>query len=431
MAHSPASMTPDPLHGTPYATVGFAGRGGMGEVFLAIHRGLNKPVVVKLLHRQFIDDPRFADRLRVEAQALAAVDSPHVVSVSDLGRTPEGRPYLVLERLHGRTLREELRERGALPIGEAIEITRQILDGLHAAHRLNIVHRDVKSDNIFLCPGTEGSGAPLVKVLDFGIAKVLEMDGAAPVLASPQYPTEEGVLVGSPRTVAPEQIRFQAVDARTDIYAVGLLLYTMIAGRPPFAHVGDLLELLNAHLEEAPRAPSAYARQPVPAALDRVILKALAKSPEHRFQSALELSDELGRIAVALGGVTQQLRLVPVVVSSSTPSPDAGVDDDESTTASGAMDATARGTLVMRPATPAPPPSSGVGAIGDAEMEAWFEPAKGAPPITALPTNLSPPPAPSPAPAPVEMRTFAVLTLACTVIFSVLVALAFRLLEAR
>ena len=433
MAHSPASMTPDPLQGTPYATVGFAGRGGMGEVFLAIHRGLNKPVVVKLLHRQFIDDPRFADRLRVEAQALAAVDSPHVVSVSDLGRTPEGRPYLVLERLHGRTLREELRERGALPIGEAIEITRQILDGLHAAHRLNIVHRDVKSDNIFLCPDPSGSGAALVKVLDFGIAKVLDMDGAAPVLASPQYPTEEGVMVGSPRTVAPEQIRFQPVDARTDIYAVGLLLYTMIAGRPPFAHVGDLLELLNAHLEEAPRAPSAYARQPVPTALDRAILKALAKSPERRFQSALELSDELGRIAVALGGATQQLRLVPVVQSS--PTSAALVDDDESTTATGAMDATARGTLVMRPATsaatPAQPPSSGARAIVDAEMAAWFEPAHGALPITALPTNLSLPPAPSTAPAPAEMRTFAVLTLACTVVFSVLVALAFRLLEAR
>jgi serine/threonine-protein kinase len=402
----------------------------MGEVFLALHRGLNKPVVVKLLHRQFIDDPRFADRLRVEAQALAALDSPHVVSVSDLGCTPEGRPYLVLERLHGRTLRDELRERGALPIGEAIEITRQVLEGLHAAHRLHIVHRDVKSDNIFLCSDPSGAGASMVKVLDFGIAKVLDMDGAAPVLASPQYPTEEGVMVGSPRTVAPEQIRFQPVDARTDIYAVGLLLYTMIAGRPPFAHVGDLLELLNAHLEEAPRAPSAYARQPVPAALDRAILKALAKSPQHRFQSALELSDELGRIAVALGGATQQLRLIPVVQSF--PTPTALVDDDESTTASGAMDATARGTLVMRPAAsaaPPAPPSSGARAIIDAEMAAWFEPAHGALPITALPTNLSP--LPAPVPAPVEMRTFAVITLACTVVFSVLVALAFRLLDAR
>jgi serine/threonine-protein kinase len=401
----------------------------MGEVFLAIHRGLNKPVVVKLLHRQFVDDPRFADRLRVEAQALAAVDSPHVVSVSDLGCTPEGRPYLVLERLQGRTLREELRERGALPIAEAIEITRQILDGLQAAHKLNIVHRDVKSDNIFLCPDPSGSGAPLVKVLDFGIAKVLEIDGAAPVLASPQDPTEEGVMVGSPRTVAPEQIRFQRVDARTDIYAVGLLLYTMIAGRPPFAHVGDLLELLNAHLSEAPLAPSTYARQPIPAELDRVILKALAKSPEHRSQSAEELSEELARIAAALGGVTQQLRLVPSSAACSTPFP--GLVDDESTTASRPMDATSGGTLVMRPAAPTSPPSSDARAMVDAEMEAWFEPAKGALPLTALPTNLSPPPAPPPAPSRVEMRTFAVLTLASTVIFSVLVALAFRLLEAR
>ena len=388
----PSSTFPsqDPLLGTPYTTVGFAGRGGMGEVFLAIHRGLNKPVVVKLLHRQFMEDDRFADRLRVEAQALAAVASPHVVSVSDLGRTPEGRPYLVLERLQGRTLREELRERRTLPIGEAVAITRQILDGLHAAHRLGIVHRDVKSDNIFLCVDPSGSRAPFIKVLDFGIAKVLDTASVAPAVASPQYPTEEGVMVGSPRTVAPEQIRFQPVDARTDIYAVGLLLYTMIAGRPPFAHARDLLKMLNAHLMEAPRPPSTYAPQIVPPMLDSLILKALAKRPEHRFQSAEEMA----------------AMLAPFASMASSPLPTRGL----------APLATAVPVLVEQ----------------RKEQEAvWFAPPGSVSPVVTLPPNLFALPEPPLAPEAAELQTFAVLTLASTVFFSFLAVLYLRLLEAR
>lgn len=381
MVHSPTSPRQDPLQGTPYTTVGFAGRGGMGEVFLAVHRGLNKPVVVKLLHRQFMEDVRFADRLRVEAQALAAVSSPHVVTVSDLGRTPEGRPYLVLERLQGRTLRDELRERRTLPMEEAVAITRQILGGLHAAHRLGIVHRDVKADNIFLCRDPSGSGAPFVKVLDFGIAKVQGTGTAAPVIACPQYPTEEGVMVGSPRTVAPEQIRFQPVDARTDIYAVGLLLYTMVAGRPPFAYARDLLKMLNAHLTEVPRAPSTYMREPVPASLDRVILKALAKRPEHRFQSAAEMASELAPFTSAASGVT--------------PAPSA-----------------AEIPVLVYP-------------LGQHEA-GWF-----APPVVTLPHNFVPLSVPSLALDGAQIRTFAVLTLASTLVFSVLAVLFLQLLEAR
>lgn len=380
----------DPLQGTPYVTVGFAGRGGMGEVFLALHRGLNKPVVVKLLHRQFADDVRFADRLRVEAQALAAVSSPHVVTVSDLGCTPEGRPYLVLERLRGRTLRDELRERRALPIGEAVAITRQILEGLHAAHLLGIVHRDVKADNIFLCQDPSGSGAPLVKVLDFGIAKVLDTSSAEPALAGPQYPTEEGVMVGSPRTVAPEQIRFQPVDARTDVYAVGLLLYTMIAGRPPFVYARDLLKTLDAHLTEVPRAPSMYALQAVPAALDHLILKALAKRPEHRFPSAEGMAEELALVLH-----------IEAPVSGARPLHVANV---------GARDVTAS---------------------REAEEEAWFAPPAWVSRVVEEPAHHPPMPVVPLALDSGEVRTFVVLTLASTALFSVLVALAWRLIEAR
>ena len=282
----PPADAVDPLHGTPYTVTARIGQGGMGEVFAAVHRGLNKPVVVKLLHERMAHDPRFADRLRIEAQALAAVVSEHVVSVSDLGETPAGRPYLVMDRLHGRSLRQELDARKSLPVEEALRVVIQILNGLGAAHRLGIIHRDVKPDNVFLCIDPEGKRPPLVKVLDFGIAKVSGDGGSAAPVRGAQYPTEGGVLVGSPRFVAPEQVRFQTVDARTDVYAAGLVLYTLIAGRGPFAHAGDMLELLNAHASEAPEPPSRYAAQEVSPELDRAILRAIAKQPDQRFASA-------------------------------------------------------------------------------------------------------------------------------------------------
>jgi serine/threonine-protein kinase len=375
----PPDEPPDPLLGTPYAATARIGQGGMGEVFAAVHRGLNKPVVVKLLHARMAHDPRFADRLRVEAQALAAVTSEHVVSVSDLGLTPAGRPYVVMDRLQGRTLRQELDARGALPVLEAIGIVVQILKGLGAAHQLGIIHRDVKPDNVFLCFDPEQKKPPLVKVLDFGIAKIQGPSGPAAPVQAAQYATEEGVLIGSPRFVAPEQVRFQAVDARTDVYAVGLILYTLIAGRGPFAHAADMLELLNAHVAEAPRAPSCFAAQVVAPELDRAILKALAKQPDQRFASADAFADELRRVAAQLAGTEPTLRLV-------LPAP--------------------------APATPA-----------EADEEAWFAPEAGAPPLVELPWNLTPQ---TPRAPPVDPRTFAVLTLASTVLFSVIAALLLR-----
>jgi serine/threonine-protein kinase len=184
---SPQPVQRDPLHGTPYRGTMPLGYGGMGEVWEAVHVELERPVVVKLLHGALAGDPKLVDRLRVEARALAALAHPHIVAVSDFGRTPEGRPYFVMERLYGRTLKQELDARGALPVGEAIEYVRQVLAALSAAHQLGIVHRDVKVENVFLCQ-REGT-RPFVKLLDFGIAKILGgRRGPAP-----QYPTQEGV----------------------------------------------------------------------------------------------------------------------------------------------------------------------------------------------------------------------------------------------
>lgn len=375
----------DVLEGTPYRAVRVLGRGGMGEVVEAEHRALRKRVVVKLVRRALAHDPRFADRLQVEARALAAVSSPHVVSVLDLGQTPSGRPYFVMERLEGRTLGEELQRRGPLPVAEAIDLVRQVLAGLAAAHRVGLVHRDVKLDNVFLCaPGAAApGGARVAKVLDFGVAKVLDGalagagPGAPPAVDGPAYPTDAGLLVGTPRTASPEQARCQPVDGRADVYAVGLLMYTLVVGHGPFAHVEDALGLLRAHVMERPAPPSRYAGQRIPAALDGAVLKALAKRPEERFESAEAFGAELGRIGAEL------------------------VEEDGSRGAAGMPEAEAGWGPESRAWFEARPEgTSGVRACGGVAVEAGA--------------------------APVDARLFAGLTLASTVVFSAIAALVLR-----
>lgn len=303
-----APGTPAPrdwLGSSPYRIVGELGRGGMGAVFEAEHIELQKRVVVKVLHPQFAKEPRIVERLRREARSLARLASPFVVAVSDMGRTADGATYLVMERLVGRTLRQELQAQGVLPLQEAIVWTRQVLAGLSAAHRIGIVHRDIKLDNLFLCDATEDEPRR-IKLLDFGIAKVLEHPGKRPEPSGYQ-PTQEGTILGSPRWLAPEQARGKTVDARADIYAVGVLLYTLVVGRGPFAHLLEPFELIQAHISETPVAPSQSARQYIPPELDDAILMALAKLPENRFQTAHAFSQALSSIAQRLREVTQPL----------------------------------------------------------------------------------------------------------------------------
>jgi serine/threonine-protein kinase len=273
----------------------------MGEVMLAEHIGLGKRVVVKLLHEDLAKDPALVRRMQIEARTLAALESPHIVQVTDFGQTATGRTYIVMERLVGRTLGAEVRVRGALPVAEALGYVGEVLAGLSAAHAMGIVHRDVKPDNIFLCDAVQGLPRK-VKILDFGVAKVLDVAGGAALPAIPRLVTEEGTLVGTPRIVAPEQAQGKAVDARTDVYAVGLLLYTLIVGEGPFAHLKDAVELMKANAFERPAPPSTRASQPVPPELDAAVLRALEKRPADRFQSADELAVELRRIAASLPG---------------------------------------------------------------------------------------------------------------------------------
>lgn len=299
----------DPLAETAYRTTAVLGHGSMGLVVEAEHIALGSRVAVKLLHVQLKDRPDLVDRMRVEAQvlgALAALRHPNIVAVTDFAVTPRGVPFFVMERLFGRTVAEERRLRGVLPLHEAIDIARQTLAGLAAVHKAGIVHRDIKAANLLLC---DLAGRRTVKLLDFGIAKVLTspaggLRGPLPL----RFPTAEGVTVGTPRYLSPEQASGKPVDARADLYAVGALLYSLVVGRGPFDELQGYEEMIHAHAARVPPPPSALSARPIPSKLDAVIMRALAKRPADRFATAEEFAAALLYLSVDDGGSARQAR---------------------------------------------------------------------------------------------------------------------------
>ena len=276
-----------PLAGTPYRAVRCLAAGGMGEVYEAVGAEGSEVVVVKVLKPSAARQPDMIDRMRVEGEALELLHHPNIVASRGHGSTPDGRPWVAMERLLGSTLQSELRRRGALPVAEAIHYTRRVLSALRAVHRAGIVHRDIKPENVFISRAADGTLQ--VKLLDFGVAKVTG-DGAIAPLA---FPTMDGQCVGTPRYASPEQARGGSVDERTDIYATGILLYTLIAGRGPFDEIKGAGNVLLAHLTEEPPPPSRFTPTPIPAALEAVILRAIAKNPDDRFTDAVSFSREL------------------------------------------------------------------------------------------------------------------------------------------
>ena len=268
------------LAGTPYLVVRAVGRGGMGTVYEVEHAELGRRAALKVLHRHHHDRPDLAARLREEARLQARLRHPNLVEVFDLGVTADGRPWFAMPLLLGRDLRDELGRGGALPADAAAALVAQALDGLSAAHAAGFVHRDVKPENLFL----EADGT--LKVLDFGVAKALG-GGAGGA-------TDHGASPGTPRSMAPEQCAGGPVDARADVYAAGLVLYELVAGRGPYDDLlGNDHALRYAHCTRRPAPPSAISPRPVPPALDALVLRALAKSPADRFQSAAEMAAAL------------------------------------------------------------------------------------------------------------------------------------------
>ncbi|CAM3632934.1 serine/threonine-protein kinase [Corallococcus soli] len=251
------------------------GRGGMGTVFLAEHTLIQKRVAIKVLHAHLAQAPELVARFLSEARTLTLVQHENVVTLYDLD-SREGRPYLVMEYLEGESLAQFAR--GPMAPALVVDLMMQVCDALGAAHAHGIVHRDLKPANVFLVPGP--GGRQRVKLLDFGIAKLL----SRPV---GEMTTEVGVLLGTPEFMAPEQCGDGLVDARSDIYAAGVLAYLLLTGQVPF-YGRTAAEILVGHLQKEPVPPHEVCAA-VPQALSRVLLRALAKRPEHRFASAAEL----------------------------------------------------------------------------------------------------------------------------------------------
>ena len=260
------------------------GRGGVGAVYRARHRELRMAVAVKVLHESFQHDIDFCRRFYAEALAASRLDHPNITRVIDFGQEPDGLLYLAMEFLAGVELRAVLVKDGALPAQRIAEVMMQTCAGLSHAHARGIVHRDIKPENLVIVPGQDDDGQPieLVKVCDFGIAQHRALPGAA---------HEAGVIAGTPEYMSPEQCRGDELDARSDVYACGVVLYELATGQVPFTAERPQ-SILNRHQFTEPIAPSMI-RPGVDPLLEKIILRALAKEPEDRPQNMRELRAEL------------------------------------------------------------------------------------------------------------------------------------------
>jgi serine/threonine-protein kinase len=298
MAGENADENDNLLQGTPYRATRRLAAGGMGEIYEGVEHGNQAKVAIKLLRADLAGHADLEDRMRLEGELLGLFAHPNIVAVRGAGKTRSGRPFVAMEQLRGSSLREEMKKRGALPINRALDIATQLLCALEQVHAAGVVHRDVKPDNIMICPGPRGDQ---VKLLDFGIAKMIDCCVVMPLA----NPTQRGACIGTPRYVAPEQAQGGPVDPRADLYATGVLLYTMLAGRGPFDGLKDPLRILEAHMMAVPEAPSRFAPAPIPPALEAAVLRAMAKRPEDRFADAAsfrrELAMVLGRLCIAVG----------------------------------------------------------------------------------------------------------------------------------
>ncbi len=279
------------------------GEGGMGAVFLAEHKLIGRKAAIKVLLPELSTNPDVIARFFNEAKATTAIHHPAIVAIFDFGHLENGAADIVMEYLEGEALTSRLRRVKPLPVETAVNFARQIAGGLAAAHARGITHRDLKPDNVILVPDSEVPGGERCKILDFGIAKV-RTEGTS----GPATKTRTGSVMGTPVYMAPEQCRgLGNIDHRTDIYALGCILFEFVCGRPPFVSEG-IGELIAAHIYSPPPTPRSLAPN-LPLEIDAVIQKLLAKAPEARYQTMDEVVQALdaavgrhtGGVPVAMG----------------------------------------------------------------------------------------------------------------------------------
>jgi serine/threonine-protein kinase len=274
-----------------YRIVDLIGHGGMAAVYVGEHAMVRHRVAIKVVHPRHLDSPRMAQRFLNEARAVAAIRHPGIVEFYDLGRADDGRAYIVMELLAGETVAARM-QKGQIPVPQAIAFARQMASALHAAHERGIVHRDLKPANVFLVPDPDVKFGERAKILDFGIAKHTE---------DREELTGAGVLVGTPAHMSPEQCRGERIDGRSDVYALGILLYHMVTGREPFDE-GTTGEIVTKQIcEDVPHA--SLVEPSVPVALSDVIARCMEKNRALRYPTMAAVADALSDVEeeLALG----------------------------------------------------------------------------------------------------------------------------------
>ncbi|HEY9440868.1 MAG TPA: protein kinase [Streptomyces sp.] len=294
------------LAGGRYQLRDLLGEGGMASVYLAYDSALDRQVAIKTLHTELGREQSFRERFRREAQAVAKLQHTNIVSVFDTGEDELGgalMPYIVMEYVEGQplgsVLQADIQRYGAMPAEKALKVTADVLAALETSHEMGLVHRDIKPGNVMM------TKRGVVKVMDFGIARAMQ-SGVTSM-------TQTGMVVGTPQYLSPEQALGRGVDARSDLYSVGIMLFQLLTGRIPF-DADSALAIAYAHVQEEPVTPSSINRSVTPA-MDALVARALKKNPNERFPSAAAMQDEVARVLSASSHAS-----APVIMGGSAPS---------------------------------------------------------------------------------------------------------------